>query len=104
MVTHLWYLNQTTLKNCKPKECPWQGKIKSGVTVLLTNDWFSRNIEYRQGDWYCTNVEMDKDITTIKHFPWLALPGTDSVLADATSTVILNAVTKLPTPLKNKKV
>ena len=38
MITHVQYYNLTTLKKRKPKACPWYGKTRSGVTVLLTDD------------------------------------------------------------------
>ena len=47
---------------------------------------------------------MNKDITKDTHGPWYELPVTDSVLAEATSTDIPNAVTKSPTPLKTKTI
>ena len=72
--------------------------------MLLTHNWFDRNIEYGQRDWYCFRVEMDKEITTDMHGPWHELPSTDSVLVDATSTAIPNEVEKSPTPMKTKKV
>ena len=72
--------------------------------MRLTDDWFNRNIEYGQHDYYFTNVEMDEDITTCIHGPWHELPGTDSISEDATSTAIPNEVEKSPTPMKTKKV
>ena len=104
LVTHVQYVNQTTLKKRKPKECPWQGKIKSDATVRRTDDWFNRNIEYGQHDWYCIYIEMDKDITTETHGPWYELPGADSISEDDTSTFIPNVVAKVPTSLKTKKM
>ena len=97
VITHVQYVNQTTLKKRKPKACPWQGKTRIGATVLHTHDWFERNIEYGQHDWYCTSVEMDKDITTDILGPCCVLPGIDSTTADATSIIIPNTVATKPT-------
>ena len=108
-------MNLSTLKKRKPWACTWQGKRRSGINVLLTHDWFETNIEYRQREWYCTTVDLNKYNTTNMHGPWHESPVRDSISVNATSTAVPNAVVTtrkvlikqingLTTPLKTKKV
>ena len=113
IVTHAQYVNLTKTAMCKPGACIWQGKTRTGATVLLTNDWFDTNIEYGKSQWYCTTIQMDKINIECMHGDWYELPVGDSISVDATSTALPCAVVtrcisprkqnvRFTTPLKPK--
>ena len=108
VITHVRYNNLTTLKKPlkkrKPEACPWQGKTRSGETMLFTSDWFEINIEFGQREWYCISVEMNNDNTTDTPGPLRKIPVEDSTSVTATSTTIAHAEVMTPTPLPAKNI